>query len=146
MSARAAGTGLAASTNWVSLSTLKMGTANKQMINFCVSLMVPPMLEAITFGTCECFVSALDLTNPPDIFFTAFMLLGVAYAIWILPETRNVSLEAMDKIFSAQDSTRDAATMQRIMQRLESEAGIRSGQRESDDFESKREIEATESV
>jgi hypothetical protein len=74
------------------------------------------------------------------------MLLGVAYAIWILPETRNVSLEAMDKIFSAQDSTRDAATMQRIMQRLESEAGIRSEQRGSDDFESKREIEATESV
>lgn len=39
MSVRAPGTALGASTNW--------------MTNFCVSLMVPPMLEGITFGTCE---------------------------------------------------------------------------------------------
>jgi hypothetical protein len=52
----------------------------------------------------------------------------------------------MDKVFSSKDSTRDAEMMQRIVERLENEAGISIGKRESDDFESKREIEATESV
>lgn len=93
MSARAAGTALGASTNWMS--------------NFCVSLMVPPMLEKITYGT--------------YIFFIAFMLLGVAYAVWILPETRNVSLEAMDRVFKSTDATRDAERLNRITERLERE-------------------------
>lgn len=95
MSARAPGTALAASANW--------------MLNFCVSLMVPPMLENITYGT--------------YLFFLAFMLLGVAYAIWILPETRNVGLEAMDKVFKSNDATRDAAKMHAIMERLREEHG-----------------------
>lgn len=93
MSARAAGTALAASTNW--------------MTNFCVSLFVPPMLDAITFGT--------------YIFFLAFMLMGVGYAIWILPETRNVGLEAMDRVFKSSDATRDGERMRAIVQRLQME-------------------------
>ncbi|KAL1406129.1 hypothetical protein Q8F55_007812 [Vanrija albida] len=93
MSARAAGTALGASANW--------------MTNFCVSLMVPPMLEHITWGT--------------YIFFLAFMLMGVAYAVWLLPETRNVSLEAMDRVFKSSDATRDAAVMDRIVRRLQAE-------------------------
>jgi len=134
MSARAAGTGLAASTNW--------------MINFCVSLMVPPMLEAITYGTCE-FLACTRENYPDnsDIFFVAFMLMGVAYAIWILPETRNVGLEAMDKVFSSKDSTRDAEMMHRIIERLNAEA--RGERRGSDGYDSKNEkveIEATESI
>lgn len=95
MSARAAGTALGASTNW--------------MTNFCVSLFVPPMLESIKWGT--------------YIFFLAFMLMGVGYAIWILPETRNVGLEAMDRVFNSSDATRDAERMHRIVQRLQAEQG-----------------------
>jgi hypothetical protein len=49
------------------------------------------------------------------------MLMGVAYAVWLLPETRNVSLEAMDKVFKSSDATHDAAMMSRIVQRLEAE-------------------------
>jgi MFS family permease len=93
LSARGPGTALGASTNW--------------MINFCVSLFVPPMMEAITYGT--------------YIFFIAFMLMGVAYAIWLLPETRNVSLEAMDRVFKSSDATHDAAMMARITARLHAE-------------------------
>lgn len=39
LSARGPGTALGASTNW--------------MTNFCVSLMVPPMMKGIKYGTCE---------------------------------------------------------------------------------------------
>ncbi len=38
-----------------------------------------------------------------------------------LIQTRNVGLEAMDKVFKSSDATRDAAMMHRIVQRLESE-------------------------
>jgi hypothetical protein len=46
-----------------------------------VGLIVPIMLTHITYGT--------------YIFFLGFMLMGIAYAIWILPETYCKSLEEM---------------------------------------------------
>lgn len=46
------------------------------------------------------------------------MALGVVYAVWILPETRNVSLEAMDKVFKSSDATHDAERMERITRQL----------------------------
>jgi len=49
------------------------------------------------------------------------MLMGVAYAIWLLPETRNVSLEMMDKVFKSNDATHDAAMMERITENLQAE-------------------------
>ncbi|BEJ00544.1 hypothetical protein CcaverHIS631_0504010 [Cutaneotrichosporon cavernicola] len=100
MSARAAGTALGASTNW--------------MTNFCVSLFVPPMLEGIGFGT--------------YLFFLGFMLMGAAYAVWILPETRNVSLEAMDRVFKSSDATHDAERMRTIVERLQVEYGHEKAQ------------------
>lgn len=69
--------------------------------------MVPPMMEAIHFGT--------------YVFFLGWMGLGVAYAIWILPETRNVSLEAMDQVFKSGDATHDASRMHAITERLMAE-------------------------
>lgn len=71
--------------------------------------MVPPLMEKAKFGT--------------YIFFLVFMLMGVAYAIWMLPETRDVSLEAMDRVFGSNDSTHDKAIMDRIVAQLESEDG-----------------------
>jgi MFS family permease len=109
LSARAPGTALGASTNW--------------MVNFCVSFMVPPMMESITYGTCELttWLRILPMLTFQDIFFMGFMLMGVAYAIWLLPETRNVSLEAMDKVFNSNDAVHDAVMMDRITQRLQAE-------------------------
>lgn len=65
------------------------------------------MLESIKWGT--------------YIFFLAFMLMGVAYVIWLLPETRNVSLEAIDELFKSQDASRDAALRDRIARDLYAE-------------------------
>lgn len=93
LSVRAPGTALSASTNW--------------MVNFCVSWFLPPMLESIDYGT--------------YIFFLALCLLGVGYAVFLLPETRNVSLEAMDLLFGASDASRDEAKMAGIMNRLAAE-------------------------
>ncbi|ORX34317.1 hexose transport-related protein [Kockovaella imperatae] len=104
MSARAPGTALGASTNW--------------MVNFAVSLFVPPMLEKLRWGT--------------YIFFLAFMLLGVAYAVWILPETRNVSLEAMDRVFKSNDATHDAETMHNIMLRLQAQSQAERADKEKE--------------
>lgn len=93
LSVRAPGTALSASTNW--------------MINFCVSWFLPPMLSAIDWGT--------------YVFFLALCLLGVGYAVFLLPETRNVSLEAMDLLFGASDASRDEARMAKIHARLAGE-------------------------
>lgn len=71
------------------------------------------MLESITWGT--------------YIFFLAFMLMGVAYAYWILPETRNVSLEAIDQLFKSNDATRDAAMKDRIARELYAESNGDAG-------------------
>jgi hypothetical protein len=84
--------------------------------------------------------------HPPDIFFLAFMLLGVAYAIWILPETRNVGLEAMDKVFNSNDATRDADKMTRIIERLQVEYGYKAGSGRSSHHSEKGEIHEVDSV
>lgn len=67
LSSRSHGVALGASTNW--------------MTNFVVSIIVPIMLEKITYGT--------------YIFFLAFMVLGILWAIFLLPETKGKSLEEM---------------------------------------------------
>jgi len=91
LSVRGHGVALAASTNW--------------MTNFVVGLIVPIMLTHITYGT--------------YIFFLAFMLMGIGYAIWILPETYCKSLEEMDLAFGSGESQQDAGRMRRILLELQ---------------------------
>ncbi|KAF9266137.1 general substrate transporter [Marasmius fiardii PR-910] len=71
LSTRGHGVAFGASANWIT--------------NFVVSIIVPVMLQNITYGT--------------YIFFLMFMLMGIAYAIWILPETYGKSLEEMASYF-----------------------------------------------
>jgi len=99
LSTRAHGVAIGASTNWIT--------------NFVVSIIVPIMLVKITFGT--------------YIFFLAFMLMGIGYAIWILPETYGKSLEEMDLAFGSGESQTDAIRMRRIQENL----GLLDSRRES---------------
>ncbi|KAJ7584029.1 hexose transport-related protein [Mycena floridula] len=95
LSTRSHGVALAASTNW--------------MTNFAVALIVPIMLDHITYGT--------------YLFFLMFMLMGIAFAWWILPETFGKSLEEMDLIFGSGESHADSARMERILQNLHNKDG-----------------------
>jgi len=96
LSVRGHGVALGASTNW--------------MTNFVVGVIVPVMLTHITYGT--------------YIFFLAFMLMGIVYTIWILPETYCKSLEEMDLAFGSGESQQDAGRMQRIILELQRTQGI----------------------
>ncbi|KAJ7778704.1 hexose transport-related protein [Mycena maculata] len=94
LSTRAHGVALAASANW--------------MTNFVVSIIVPDMLNKITYGT--------------YLFFLMFMLMGIAFAIWVLPETFGKSLEEMDLAFGSGEGQADMARMERILTSLQSES------------------------
>ncbi|KAJ6497107.1 hexose transport-related protein [Mycena vitilis] len=91
LSTRAHGVALAASANW--------------MTNFVVSIIVPVMLDNITYGT--------------YLFFLMFMLMGIAFAIWVLPETYKKSLEEMDLAFGSGEGQADMARMERILVSLQ---------------------------
>ncbi|KAJ6620368.1 general substrate transporter [Mycena sp. CBHHK59/15] len=108
LSTRAHGVALAASTNW--------------MTNFVVSIIVPVMLNNITYGT--------------YLFFLMFMLMGIGFAIWVLPETFGKSLEEMvivepcrsphsnsaaiqDLAFGSGEGHADAVRMERILKSLQ---------------------------
>ncbi|KAF7298442.1 Hexose transport-related protein [Mycena kentingensis (nom. inval.)] len=91
LSTRAHGVALAASANWIT--------------NFVVGVVVPDMLRAITYGT--------------YLFFLVFMLMGMAFAYWILPETFGKSLEEMDLAFGSGEGQEDLARMERILQGLQ---------------------------
>ncbi|THV05516.1 hexose transport-related protein [Dendrothele bispora CBS 962.96] len=90
LSTRAHGVAIGASTNWIT--------------NFVVSIVVPVMLNNITYGT--------------YLFFLMFMLMGIGYAIWILPETYGKSLEEMDLVFGSGEGQADAERMDRILKSL----------------------------
>ncbi|KAK7470101.1 hypothetical protein VKT23_001542 [Stygiomarasmius scandens] len=93
LSTRAHGVAIGASTNWIT--------------NFVVSIIVPIMLQNITYGT--------------YLFFLMFMLMGIGYAIWILPETYGKSLEEMDLVFGSGQGAQDAVRMERILKNLHGE-------------------------
>ncbi|TFL05164.1 hexose transport-related protein [Pterulicium gracile] len=90
LSTRSYGVALAASTNW--------------MMNFVISEISPVMLEDITYGT--------------YLFYLAFMLMGVAYVIWVLPETRGKSLEEMDLAFGSTQAVEEAERMEAIYAKI----------------------------
>ncbi|KAL0568326.1 hypothetical protein V5O48_013660 [Marasmius crinis-equi] len=103
LSTRAHGVALGASANWIT--------------NFAVSIIVPIMLRDITYGT--------------YLFFLAFMLMGIAFAIWILPETYGKSLEEMDLVFGSGEAQADSARMERILQQLHGDHSEVKGEKET---------------
>ncbi|PLB45113.1 sugar transporter [Aspergillus steynii IBT 23096] len=74
LSARAKGTALGASANW--------------MNNFIVGQVTPDMLSGITYGT--------------YIFFGLITFLGALFIAFLVPETKQLSLEEMDVIFGSE--------------------------------------------
>lgn len=83
LSIRAKGASIGASSNWIN--------------NFAIAFFVPPMLQAWEWGT--------------YIFFAAFLAVGMVWVWFFLPETKNASLEEMDRVFKSNTGERDAELM-----------------------------------
>ena len=80
LSIRAKGASIGASSNWIN--------------NFAIAFFVPPMLKAWEWGT--------------YIFFAGFLAVGMVWVWFFLPETKNASLEEMDRVFGSHTGERDA--------------------------------------
>lgn len=80
LSIRAKGASIGASSNWVN--------------NFAIAFFVPPMLQAWAWGT--------------YIFFAVFLAGGIVWVWWALPETKNTTLEEMDRVFGSHTGKEDA--------------------------------------
>ena len=80
LSIRTKGASIGASSNWVN--------------NFAIAFFVPPMLQGWQWGT--------------YIFFAAFLLAGIFWVWYFLPETKGATLEEMDRVFKSHTGVRDA--------------------------------------
>jgi hypothetical protein len=67
------------------------------------------MLEHLKYGT--------------YIFFAAFCILMFLWVWFLVPETRNKTLEEMDRVFGDQSGQEDIARLQQIMRELGLQAG-----------------------
>lgn len=83
ISIRGRGASIGASSNWVN--------------NFAIAFFVPPMFATWAWGT--------------YIFFSVFLAAGVVWIYFFLPETKNASLEEMDRIFGSHTGAEDAAML-----------------------------------
>ncbi|KAL3425650.1 MFS quinate transporter [Phlyctema vagabunda] len=90
LSIRAKGASIGASSNWTN--------------NFAVAFFVPPMLEAWAWGT--------------YIFFAGFLGVGILWVWWFLPETKNTTLEDMDRVFGSRTGEADAILLGEIHREL----------------------------
>lgn len=79
LSIRAKGASIGASSNWLN--------------NFAVAFFVPPMLKAWEWGT--------------YIFFAGFLFVGIFWVWFYLPETKNATLEDMDRVFKSKTGEED---------------------------------------
>ncbi|KAJ6172521.1 Major facilitator superfamily domain general substrate transporter [Penicillium chermesinum] len=80
LSIRAKGASIGAFSNWIN--------------NFAIAFFVPPMLANWQWGT--------------YIFFAAFLAVGIVWVWFFVPETKNASLEEMDRVFNSHSGEQDA--------------------------------------
>ena len=80
LSIRAKGASIGASSNWIN--------------NFAIAFFVPPMLARWQWGT--------------YIFFAVFLMGGIVWVWFFLPETKNATLEEMDRVFGSHSGEEDA--------------------------------------
>ncbi|KAM3487107.1 hypothetical protein MY3957_009598 [Beauveria namnaoensis] len=90
LSIRAKGSSIGAFSNWLN--------------NFAIAFYVPPMLEAWAWGT--------------YIFFAVFLAAGAVWVWLCLPETKNASLEEMDRVFNSHTGARDAQLLHESQQEV----------------------------
>jgi len=83
LSIRAKGASIGASSNWVN--------------NFAIALFVPSMFQHLAWGT--------------YIFFAGFLAAGFVWVIFALPETKNATLEDMDRVFKSRTGAEDQAML-----------------------------------
>ncbi|KAG2203486.1 hypothetical protein INT47_008213 [Mucor saturninus] len=83
---------------------MSVTTSSNWMNNFIIGLIVPVMLENITYGT--------------YIFFACFLFLSFAFVWYFVPETKGRSLEEMDEIFGGQSAVHDAQIMNEVQNRI----------------------------
>ncbi|KAJ9618323.1 hypothetical protein H2203_009241 [Taxawa tesnikishii (nom. ined.)] len=83
LSVRAKGASIGASSNWVN--------------NFAIAFLVPPMFQAWAWGT--------------YIFFSVFLAAGFVWIWFYLPETKNATLEDMDRVFKSHTGEADRAML-----------------------------------
>lgn len=72
-----------------------------RLFNFIVGLIVPPMLESIGWGT--------------FIFFAAFATLAGIWTFFFVPETKDKTLEQLDRLFNDATGQKDEERRQRIL-------------------------------
>ncbi|KAL6910915.1 general substrate transporter [Trichoderma evansii] len=90
LSIRAKGASIGAMSNWLN--------------NFAIAFFVPPMLSAWAWGT--------------YIFFSVFLITGI-FAVWFfLPETKNATLEDMDRVFKSRTGERDAQLLREVQEEV----------------------------
>lgn len=90
LSIRAKGASIGASSNWLN--------------NFAIAFFVPPMLKAWRWGT--------------YIFFSVFLAAAIIWVWFFLPETKNATLEEMDRVFNSQAGEKDAALLREAKQEV----------------------------
>ncbi|KAF7194920.1 MFS glucose transporter mfs1, partial [Pseudocercospora fuligena] len=83
---RAKGVGLAVSVNWIA--------------NFIIGVSVPPMIQGIGYGT--------------YIFFACFCFLAAAFSWFFVPETANLTLEQIDRLFKDNTGAEEAVIREQI--------------------------------
>ena len=88
LSIRARGASIGASSNWLN--------------NFAIAFFVPPMFDAWAWGT--------------YIFFAVFLAAGIVWIYFYLPETKNASLEEMDRVFKSHTGTEDAILLRQAQE------------------------------
>lgn len=92
LSIRAKGASIGAFSNWIN--------------NFAIAFFVPPMLANWQWGT--------------YIFFAAFLAVGIAWVWFFVPETKNASLEEMDRVFGSHSGEQDAE----MLREAQAEVGL----------------------
>ena len=97
-----------------------------------VSITVPIMLDKITWGTYVLFLAFLlyvlaALRDESSLTETAALLrdsLGLAWVLYLLPETARKTLEEMDIVFDSKVGEHEAAILARIQRELFAEAHL----------------------
>ncbi|KAF2086677.1 general substrate transporter [Saccharata proteae CBS 121410] len=84
--------------------------ANNWFWNFIISRFTPQMFLAMDYGV--------------YFFFAALMILSIAFVYFLVPETKSVPLEAMDRLFEAKPVGRANAVIMRELKEEEEGAGL----------------------